>query len=194
MELLALPAVVGMVVALGALNLNAEKDPRHLGGGLFGAAILGHDDRGMAILAHIAAGGDKVAGNLVPAGILVELIRQVGDHRVSSDAGAIFLCSIKHHVAPVAGPVLTVVRIFKQPLDELLALVVGGIEQKGECRLGRGNVADDVEIGPAEERLIIAALPHVGRFVEHLVGDRPIDPPGDLRDRRRSQHRRAERQ
>ena len=78
-----------MVVALAALNLNAEKDPRHLGGGFFGAAVLGHVNRRGAVFPDVARGGDELGGDLVPRFVLVELFGQVDDERIGDDRGTV---------------------------------------------------------------------------------------------------------
>ena len=72
-ELLALPTVGLVIVALGTLNLDAEEDPRHLGRRFFGAALLGQLDRRCAVFADVARRCDELRRDLVPRLVLVEL-------------------------------------------------------------------------------------------------------------------------
>ena len=65
-ELLALPAIGLMIVAVGALNLHAQENPRDFGRDVGRVAVLGHDQPGGAVLAHVAGGGDERAGDLDP--------------------------------------------------------------------------------------------------------------------------------
>ena len=163
-ELLALPAVPRVVVALGALDLDAEENPRHLGGGLLGAAVLGEDDRPGAMLADIPLGGDELARDLVPAGARVELLGQPINHRRGGGDGAVIHPPREDHVTPVPRPVLAVLRLVEQLADEPHPLVRRRIEEERRQPLGRRHVADDVEpYSPSEGRV-------VGRRGEQRVG------------------------
>ena len=53
MELLALPAVGRMIMALGTLNLNAEKDAGYFRGDVFRHAALSHDQPRVTVLPHV---------------------------------------------------------------------------------------------------------------------------------------------
>src|SRR4051794_15325198 len=81
-ELLALPAVVGMIVALAALNLDAEEDAGNFGGGFFGATVLSQLNGGCAVFANVAGGRDELGSDFVPGLVLVELFRQQNHQRI----------------------------------------------------------------------------------------------------------------
>src|SRR5205807_10127791 len=79
-ELHALPLVARVVVALGALDLNAEEDPRRLGGPFVGGVGAGVADqeKELAVLVRLVrtelpVGRDHGAGDLVPPGIVLQL-------------------------------------------------------------------------------------------------------------------------
>ena len=149
MELLAFPAVGRVVVTLGTLDLNAKEDARHLGGSFFRAAILGHNDCGVSIFFDITTGSDELGCDTIPANPFVELPCKVGDHCVAGgDFGTVFLCAKEDNVVPVAGPVLSVVRIVEQGLHELFAFVAGRIKQESNHRFEWWNVAHQVERNP----------------------------------------------
>ena len=73
-ELLALPAVGLVVVALGALDLDAEEDPRDLAGQLHGLGLVGQREADRAVLVDPAGGRDHRRGDLVPRPVLLELL------------------------------------------------------------------------------------------------------------------------
>ena len=63
MELLPLPMIGRMVVALGTLDLNTQQNPRHLGRGVRRIGRLGHDIAVAAVVPHVAGGRDGLSGN-----------------------------------------------------------------------------------------------------------------------------------
>ena len=78
-ELFPLPMIGRMVVALGALNLNAQENPRDFGGGVVGIGRLGHDQRRGAVLAHVAGRRDDRFGDLVPVLVPIQGIGHPDD-------------------------------------------------------------------------------------------------------------------
>jgi hypothetical protein len=180
-EVFTLPAIVGMIVALGALDLHAEEDAGDLGGRLLGAAFLGHDDCGRAVLADIARGGDELLGDVVPGDVLVQAIAEIRFQGVGRDEGPLFDAAIEDHVAPVAGPVEAVLRVGKQFADQSGALVGRLIEREGDDVLWRRNVADDVEPCPPEEGGVVAPRGDGDALDQDFLGERFVDLPGHLR-------------
>ena len=57
-ELLAFPLVAGMIVALGALDLNTQENARDFGDCFFGFRLLGQNQTIAAIFGHVAGGGE----------------------------------------------------------------------------------------------------------------------------------------
>ena len=190
-ELLAPPTVVGMIVALGTLNLNAEKNPRHLGGRLLGAPILCHDDRSVAAFEHVAARGNELAGDPIPGDIFVELLREIGFHRERGDLRSIVQGSIKHHVSPIAGPILTVRGIVEQLTDHPLAFVGRLVEHESDRLLGSRDVADQIEPHSPQEDFVARGGSQIGVFAEDLRSQHFVDAPGNCRGRWLSQRWRA---
>ena len=203
MELLALPGVGRVVVALGALDLHAQEDPRDL---------AGHLDRPGAAWARAKltapfsslrpVAGDQSAWRSRPRGVLGELLGQpVLEHGVADLLPFCVGRAELDHVAPVAGPVAGVVGAAEQVVDQLgpLAAVRRG-QDEGADLLGRRQLAGDVEVDPADEfarRSSCAAkgaLASVTRLldqgveagrVERRRHDRPRGPGRQLRARRR---------
>src|SRR5690606_11136497 len=89
-KLFALPAIVRMVVTLGALNLNAEKDASYFRGRLLGAAIMRHVNVGRTILTYVPATGNELFGHLIPGGYVVQFLGEHCDHGVRCEQGTIF--------------------------------------------------------------------------------------------------------
>src|SRR5262245_39819017 len=108
MELLTLPVIVRMIVALAALNLDAEEDAGHLGSAFLSPCILRGQDRGRAVSANVARRGDEVGRNLVPGFVLVELCCKVRNECVRHELRAILEATRHDEIAPVAGPVLAI--------------------------------------------------------------------------------------
>ncbi len=137
--------IVGMIVALAALNLDAEKYPRHLGRRFFRARVLRRLDRSRAVFANIAGGRDEFGGDFVPRFVLVEPIRQISHERVGNELRAVLKAPREDHVAPVTGPVLAELRLGQQFVHDSFPLFRRRIEHERRRVLGRGDVAHDIE-------------------------------------------------
>ena len=110
-ELLALPAIGFMIVAVRTLNLHAEENPRDLGRNVGSVAILRHDQSGCPVLSHVPRGGDEAADNLVPRRVLVELVTQIFEQRLGRKLCPIVGAMVHDHIAPITPPVVAEVRI-----------------------------------------------------------------------------------
>jgi len=150
-KLLALPGIVGMIVALGALKLDAQEDAGGLGGGFFRLAFVGHGQDRAAVGACLAGGGDNGAGDLVPAAPGVELFGEI-DHRAIAGEfrRAVVAATGEDDIPPVAGPVLAVEGIGQQSLDRAGPFFRVGIEDKSRNFLRRRRFTDDVQRNAAQ--------------------------------------------
>ena len=108
-ELVKLPPLPGVglvVVALGALDLHAHEDPRHLAGHLHRLSLVGQREGDGPVLVVAAGGRDHPRDDLVPGCVGLELLGQPVLERVEPHPGRIFVGGVEHdHVAPVLGPV-----------------------------------------------------------------------------------------
>ena len=141
-ELGPLPAIEWVIVALSALNLDAEKDAGGLGRPIIdcvGADVRQQEKRGPVLFVrfHIGTiaewqltlGGQNLPRHRIPMTILAELLGQprFKMHREALRPAISHLG--REHVAPVAGPMLGVVFTREQLIDHLRALVwifIGG--------------------------------------------------------------------
>ena len=180
-KLLALPAVGGVIVTLGTLDLDAEEDSRNFGCCFFGPPVLCHDDRGISLLQDVATGVDKSSCDLVPSLALVEPTSQIGLHRIGSNVGAIFQRARKHHVAPVASPVLAVVGTLEQLAYRAISLVGRRVEHKGGQVFGRRDIAYEIEPDSPQVGLIIRLRRELSLVVEEFFSNGGIDPLGSCR-------------
>ena len=119
MELLALPAIGLVVMALGALDLHAEEDPRDLTGHLHGLGLVCQGEADRAVLVDAAGGRDERRGDLVPGHVLLELFSQpvfqdVVPHLLDRLVGGVE----PDHVAPVSGPVAGIFGALEQNISQ----------------------------------------------------------------------------
>ena len=103
-KLFTLPAVRRVIVALRTLNLNAQKDARYLGRRIVGVRHLGHENRGGALFAHVAAGRNESLRDSVPVRMVVQRVRQKRDQRGGHEQRALFGATRQNHVARVRAP------------------------------------------------------------------------------------------
>ena len=118
------------------------------------AAILSHDSFSLNLSVRSATSGirDELRPIFEPAG--------------------------KNHVAPVAGPVLAVLRIVEQLVDDALAFVLGRIEHERGDVLRRGNVADDIQPHAAEVGGVVDSRREFGVRLEDFGRDQLDRPRG----------------
>ena len=100
---------------------------------------LGHDERRVAVLAHVASRGDDCLGDLVPMLIGIQGIGHPDGERRRGQQCPIFLAAIKDHVAPIACPILPILLVGQQSLHHRPALVRLGVEARsGSLPRARG--------------------------------------------------------
>ncbi len=190
-KLHALPAVERMIVALGALNLDAEEDARRLGSAIVDRVVahVREQEKGSAVLLvrllgravadrELAFRGQHLLDHRVPMLVVAELLGQPGfevhGHRLCPAIGDLG----RKHVAPITCPVLGVIVAGQQLVDELGPLVrilVGGnLGHVGRQRQPASQIEHH-----APQELLVAGLRrrrHLGRRL--LLGDQAIDFPG----------------
>ena len=151
-EVLLLPArVVGVIVALGALDVQAQEQAGGGAGHRLGpaaAAAADGDEGGGAVVAQVAGGGQQRLDQAVVAPVLVE----GGDQ----EAARILLLDplrpldLPQQIAVDVGPVLGELGAAQQAIDQLAALVGAGV---GQVRAGLGqrrDAADEIQRDPAQ--------------------------------------------
>ena len=136
-----------------------------------------------AVFADVACRSDELGRDFVPRLVLVEPLGQVGNERVRDELRPIFESAGKYHVAPVAGPVLAVLRFVEQFVDDSLAFVFGRIEYERGDVLRRGNVADNIQPHAAEVRGVVDSRREFGIRFENFRRDELVDLAGGLLDR-----------
>ena len=151
-ELLALPAIGLVVVALGALDLHAEEDPRDLAGHLHGLGLVRQREADRAVLVDAAGGGDHRRGDLVPGCVLLELLSQpvfqeVVAHLLDRLVGGVE----PDHVAPVAGPVAGIFGALEQSVSQPGALILGPVADERKNLLRSRWRAGQIEVNPPHE-------------------------------------------
>jgi hypothetical protein len=148
-------AVIGRVVAAGALQLDAEKrggDDVALGGE--GRVVVGGEaEAGAAALALAAAeenqlGDETVEGFAVAEGLVEEKAEGAGVVEAGLQHAGIF----REHVLPVAHPVIGVARIGEEAFGEAGAFVGGGVGEKGAGLGFGGRDADRIKIQATQKR------------------------------------------
>ena len=134
-ELLALPGVGLVVVALGALDLHAEEDPRDLAGQLDGLGLVGQGEADRAVLVDPAGGRDHRRGDLVPGPVLLELLGQPVFQGVVPHLDRVLVGGVEpDHVAPVPRPVAGELGTLQQRVDQPARLsLVLSLTKKRTC-------------------------------------------------------------
>ena len=139
-ELLPFPLVVRMVVTIRALDLDAQENPRRLGGDLVGLAPLSENEGRLAMLGDFARGGQQAGGDLVPAAVLTNLV----GHPVLEDPhhhlGLLVGRPQKDHVAPVGGPVCAYSSLASRLSIIFVRLSESGLRPNIVTSRGKGTV------------------------------------------------------
>jgi hypothetical protein len=81
-----------------------------------------------AVLLHIAGGRNEFGGDVAPRLVCIELFRQGYHQRIGHDRRAVFQPAQQNHIAPVAGPILSVLWFGQQLAYGPLSLVFRRIE------------------------------------------------------------------
>ena len=106
MKLAPFPGVGLVVVALGALDLDAHEDPRDLAGHLDGPGLVRQRERDGPVLVVAAGGGDHAGDDRIPGRVGLQPLGDPIFERVESDPVQVFVGGVEtDHVAPVVGPV-----------------------------------------------------------------------------------------
>ena len=174
-KLLPLPAVCRMVVALSALDLDAEKDPRDFGRDVLGPSSLSHDQCRAAILADVACRRDEVSRDLAPGFVLIEFLGQILGQGVRRDQGSIFRSAIQDHIAPVASPILSKRFVRQQLLDNLFTLGFLVHERKRQDIVGRWRFAEQIQEDSPQKRLVRGSRSRFVRGQARLDDEFPVD-------------------
>ncbi len=139
-------------MALSALDLHPQEDPRDLAGHLHRLGVVGQREGHRAVLVVAAGRRDHPCGDLVPRPVRPELLGQPVHQLVEPDAVEVLIRRVElDHIPPVPGPGPRPVGAAEQGVDQPGALVVGMIPQERHELLGRGRFADQVEIDAADE-------------------------------------------
>jgi len=187
---------VQVVVALGALQIDAEEQPPHVArqGGVIDGVLavvlqpLGIEEGRAARPLVLRPAGQDVAGHLVPRLVLLERRPQVG-----APGGVVAQPLHQHDVEQVLHP-SGVVRTLQELVDQLCAFVGRLVGEEGAGLRRRGNAAREVEAGAAEELGVVGARPGgpaaglrhdecVDARVQGVVGSRAGRQQGDQQER-----------
>ena len=115
MELLPLPGVGLVVVALGALDLHAQEDPRDLARHLDRLGLVRQREVDRPVLVVATGGGDQVRRHLVPRPVRGELLGEPRlERRIADLVPVLVRRVVEDHVAPVARPVGGIIRALQQ--------------------------------------------------------------------------------
>ena len=155
-ELLPLPAVGEVVVALGALDLDAEEHPRHLRGDVGRLPHLRHDDRRLAMFGRHARGRDHRAGDAVPRGAVAEPGGQKRLERLRDEQRPLVGSAVEDHVTEVAGPGRGPGGIREQPFHRRRPLSRRAVGGELLDLAGGRLAARKIERDPSQERGVVA--------------------------------------
>ena len=182
-----------MVVALGALDLHAQEDARHLGRGRHGVlvqVVQQKVDRPVVVrFARLVGspGADELIDHLVVRLVVQEALPQVLLHPLAIDqrSGVVSAGATDEQDGPDGGPVVGVLFDilvgFQQLVDELGLFVRGSVIDKRQSFLGRGNsaqhvqkdAADPLPVGRLGRRAQFSILPALADVLVD-VGDNPL--------------------
>ena len=122
MELMTLPAVGKMIVALGTLDLNAHKDPRHFGGDVGGFTHLCHDDGRLAMFGGRPRCRDHFAGDVAPRLTCVKLIGQERFQWLGHVHRAVIGAAVEDDISKILGPCACPLGVGQQTVDGCCSL------------------------------------------------------------------------
>src|SRR5690606_31546695 len=143
-ELLLTFLVPGMFVALCALHLFAQKQPRgDRGRGDRLVVEVRQQKAGRAVFVDASFGGDQLADRLVPASVLPEL-RQQKPLEPAAPAGS-SSAAAHEQVGPPRGEMFGELAAAEQSIDVLLPFVRIVRSQKAADRVEIGNVTGQIE-------------------------------------------------
>ena len=161
-ELILLPLVERVVVALRALHLEPEEDLRGLGGGLDAVLVeFAREEIGSAVEPLLprlvdAGGGDEIGDEPIVGDILGERTAQPLPHATPVDV-VVFHAPTDEHgrpdISPIAGILVNGV-IAEKPADEVGPLDRGTVGHEVFELPDRRDPADDIEMDPAAPFLI----------------------------------------
>ena len=167
------PALEGVVVALGALELGAEEDAGGAVSADLGVAV-GAPPVGRWVFEGAAAGGDDLLGELVEGFVLGDAVADP----IVEDAHAVVVelaLFDLEEVGPFQGPEVGELGTLEKGVDEPGALVGGGVGDEGLGVGGGRDEAEEVEPGAADEEGVAAQIGGVhaqeAQFLEDLFVD-----------------------
>ena len=178
MKLLALPTVERVIVTLGALNVDPHEEPGGLRGDLL-RLVLKREGKVVrtvvlrpvvgSLLRLLGRGGDQLADDPVPAGVLLELLREPVFQRLRVELLLLGRSVVQHDGAPVVPPVLRVLGRFEQPVDEFAALLGVGVGDELFDRVRFREPARQIERDSPQKALIAD-----DRSVGLVLGSNPL--------------------
>ena len=118
-------------------------------------ADVGQQEVDLGVLDVVALGGEQRRDHLVVRRVGRELVFEPEVHLVVVLAAAEGAGARQQPVAPQVGPVARVVLAGQQPLDQHRPPLAGGVLEERLDLLGRGDAADDIEAGPADELVVV---------------------------------------
>ena len=150
------PVVEGMIVAAGTLQPDAEENLRH---GLRSRLRVakGSVEVGRRVAVGAAACRDELAGELVERLAVGDALPDpVMEHLHAFAVEHLFL--VPQQVRPFQRPEVGKLRALQQRVDQAAALVRTRIGEEGACLLGRGQYAQGIQIGAAQEHAVGAQM------------------------------------
>ena len=171
-----LPVGEGVIVTLGALQLDAEEHARGVVGQLVRRGV-GEEIDHRVVLVEVALGSDDLAHNLIPRLVVVEARFEPPCHFVEWDEAIVGRARQQKRL-PDVGLMLAVIAAGEQFINELGAFVRLAAVEKGRCLFGRGNVAGEIEIDTADKLGVIAARRRSNVLGMEASVDGLVDVPG----------------
>ena len=104
-KLFAFPDIRGMIMAIGALQLDPKKDAASLGSHIFRPSTLGKNQRCFRMFFNIPQGGQHRGNGGIPPKSLIPAGRHPRGELFLIGTGALFGCPDVNHIPPVAGPI-----------------------------------------------------------------------------------------
>ncbi len=174
-KLLPLPFVVRVIVAIRALDLDSQKDPRCLGGNFVSLAGVREHQRRFAVLGDFAGRRQQGGGDLVPSLVFADLLGHPLLEGPLHQAGPHIGGAEKDDVPPVTGPVVRVFFTGQQPVDDLQPLLGIRIEAEQRHFAGRRDRAREIEMDAAQKIFIRSARRRGGARLREISQDHAVD-------------------
>jgi hypothetical protein len=157
-EVVLLPGLGLVIVALRALDLRAEEDARSVAREILRGLLEAQREIHRAVLPVLAGGRDEITDDPIPRCVLREARLEpraegVAIHEIVPRT----LARAHEDVVPIGRPVARVVFGREEVVDELFAFVGRFVREETLRRFGRRNGADDVDRDATKERRVVRA-------------------------------------